>query len=177
LYVVKSGTIKLRDPQGNTLRTIEAGEYFGERALVHGGGYLYDALARGSTELVSLSGEVVLPFFRSSSRFRRVLGRTATLSSAEEEIDSVKGKLGPAMLRRPVREVMRTDIAALRSDASVGDALALFRERRFSIYPVIGPDGRLDGALAREDLFDYLKRAEVGEATPIAGVERLRLPV
>lgn len=177
LYVVKSGTIELRDPQGNTLRTIEAGEYFGERALVHGGGYLYDAHARGTTELVSLSGEVVLPLFQNSSRFRRVLGRTATLSSAEEEIESVKGKLGAATLARPVHEVMRRDVATLRSDGTVGQALALFRERRFSIYPLVGPDGRLDGSLAREDLFDYLKRAEVGETTPLTGVERLHLPV
>lgn len=177
LYVVKSGAIELRDGLGATVRTIAEGEYFGERALVHGGGYLYDAVAQGSTELVSLSGEVVLPFFRSSSRFRRVLGRTATLGSAEEEIESVTRKLGPATLGRPVRDVMRTDIAALRSDATVGEALALFRERRFSIYPLVGPDGRLDGALAREDLFDYLKRAEVGEATLLSGVERLHLPV
>ncbi len=177
LYVVKSGSVELRDGQGATVRTIDEGEYFGERALIHGGGYLYDAYAQGSTELVSLSGEVVLPFFRNSSRLRRVLGRTTTLGSAEAEIESVKGKLDPAMLRRPVREVMRTDIATLPAEATVGDALALFRGRRFSIYPLIGSDGRLDGALAREDLFDYLKRAEVGETTPIAGVERLHLPV
>ncbi|NLT69427.1 MAG: FAD-dependent oxidoreductase [Verrucomicrobiaceae bacterium] len=177
LYVVQEGGIELHDAEGKVVRRIDEGEYFGERALVHGGGYLYDATATGPTELVSLSGEVVLPFFRSSSRFRRVLGRTTIQGSAEAEIESVKARLDPAVLRRPVRERMRSDVASLPSDASVGDAIALFREKRHSIYPIVSPDGTLDGALAREDLFDYLKRADVTLETPLAGIERFPLPV
>ena len=177
LYVVQSGAIELRDGSGEVVRTITEGEYFGERAIVHGGGYLYDAYAKGPTELVSLSSEVVLPLFTSSSRFRRVLGRTTAQGSAEAEIESVKRRLDPAVLRQPVRERMRNDLAPLRSDATVGEALALFSTRRFSIYPLAGPDGRLDGCLAREDLFNFLKRADVSMESPLEEIERLHLPV
>jgi NADH dehydrogenase len=177
LYVVKKGAIELHDESGEVVRTIAEGEYFGERAIVHGGGYLYDAFAKGPTELVSITGEVVLPLFHSSSRFRRVLGRTTAQGTAEAEIESVKRRLDPAILARAVREVMRTDLATLRTDDTVGDALALFTKRRFSVYPLTGPDGRLDGSLAREDLFDFLKRSEVSPETPLRTIDRLHLPV
>lgn len=176
LYVVQSGAIELHDASGSVVRTIAAGEYFGERAIVHGGGYLYDAVAKGPTELVSITGEVVLPLFRSSSRFRRVLGRTTAQGTAEAEIESVKRRLDPAVFGRSVREVMRTDLATLSTADTVGDALALFTKRRFSVYPLTGPDGRFDGCLAREDLFDFLKRAEVAPETPLGAIERLTLP-
>lgn len=177
LYVVQKGEIELHDAGGEVVRSITEGEYFGERALVHGGGYLYDAIAKGPTELVSLSGEIVLPFFRSSSRFRRVLGRTTTQGSAEAEIESVKKRLDPAVLRQPVRERMRSNVASLPIDATVGDAIALFRERHHSVYPIVASDGTLDGALTREDLFNFLKRADVSLETPLAAIERLHLPI
>ncbi|HRQ88167.1 MAG TPA: FAD-dependent oxidoreductase [Bacteroidia bacterium] len=176
LYVVKSGAVELRDAGGEVVRTIAEGEYFGERALVHGGGYLYDAYAKGPAELVSLSSEAVLPLFGSSSRFRRLLGRTTAQGTAEAEIESVKARLDPAVLHQPVRERMRTDLATLPSDATVGEALALFATRRFSVYPLTGPDGRLDGCLAREDLFNFLKRADVSMETSLGEIERLHLP-
>ncbi|MEM7601366.1 MAG: FAD-dependent oxidoreductase, partial [Verrucomicrobiota bacterium] len=93
LYVVQSGKIVLKDQDGKIARTIDEGDFFGERALVHGGGYLYDAVAVGRTELVSLSGEAVLPFFQSSRRFRRVLAKTSAQVSAEGEIEAIVDKL------------------------------------------------------------------------------------
>ena len=176
LYVVRTGEIELRDEAGNVVRTIEEGDFFGERALVHGGGYLYDAVARGQTELVSLGGEVILPFFQSSRRFRRVLAKTTAQGSAEEEVESVMRKLHADTLKRPVHEVMRTDVATLSTNQTVKEALDLFRERRFSVYPLVDEEEKLAGALAREDLFDFLKRTNVEDSTSISEVERMVLP-
>lgn len=176
LYVVRSGAIELRDEAGTVVREIEEGDFFGERALVHGGGYLYDAVARGETELVSLGGEVILPFFQSSRRFRRVLAKTSAQGSAEDEVESVMRKLHADTLKRPVHEVMRTDLATLSIDDTVRDAIAMFRERRFSVYPLVDKDGKLAGSLAREDLFDFLKRENVEDTTSLGDVERMDLP-
>ena len=176
LYVVRSGAIELRDEAGTVVREIEEGDFFGERALVHGGGYLYDAVARGETELVSLGGEVILPFFQSSRRFRRVLAKTSAQGSAEDEVESVMRKLHADTLKRPVHEVMRTDLATLSIDDTVRDAIAMFRERRFSVYPLVDKDGKLAGSLAREDLFDFLKRENVEDTTSLGYVERMDLP-
>lgn len=177
LYVVQAGQIDLLDPEGQPVRSIVEGEYFGERALVHGGGYLYDAVAEGQTELVSLGGEVVLPFFQSSRRFRRILGKTTVQASAEQEIESIVRKLDAATLRRPVSAVMHTDVARLTKDTTVRDALDLFRQRRFSVYPVVDEEGRLAGSISREDFFDYLKRDDVDRSSILDGIETYPLPV
>ncbi|MEM9016723.1 MAG: FAD-dependent oxidoreductase [Verrucomicrobiota bacterium] len=177
LYVVQDGQIDLRNTEGEVVRSIEEGDFFGERALVHGGGYLYDAVAKGSTQLVSLSGEVILPFFQSSRRFRRVLAKTTAQVSAEGEIDAIIEKLHPTTLEAPVIEVMNTDIATLKEKQTVRDALALFSERRFSIYPLVEDDGTLAGVLSREDFFDFIKRGNVAENTTLDQVEKMSLPI
>lgn len=176
LYVVRKGQVDLVDKDGKTVRTIEEGDFFGERALVHKTGYLYDAVSRGCSELVSLSGEVVLPFFESSRRFRRVLAKTSAQESAEGEMDAVIEKLESSVLELPVGEVMRTDVATLRSSQTVKEALGLFRERRFSIYPLIDEEGRFSGVLSREDFFDFIKKSHVHDETCIDEVDKMSLP-
>lgn len=176
LYVVQKGGIELQDLEGNSVREIEEGDFFGERALVHGGGYQYNAVAKGSTKLVSLSGEAVLPFFESSRRFRRVLAKTTARQTAEGEINAIKSKLPEAMLSQNVTEVMRSDIATLRLDNTVADALQLFLKRRFNTYPLISEDGKLVGVVGREDIFDFIKREGVTDETPLSEVDLMHLP-
>ncbi|MDF1659812.1 MAG: FAD-dependent oxidoreductase [Verrucomicrobiales bacterium] len=177
LYVVQSGKIVLKDQEGKIARTIDEGDFFGERALVHGGGYLYDAVAEGRTELVSLSGEAVLPFFQSSRRFRRVLAKTSAQVSAEGEIKAIVDKLHPTTLEACVTEVMRSNVATLRGDQTLRDALALFRERRFSIYPLVDEAGKLTGVMSREDFFDFIKRGDIDENARLDSIEGMSLPI
>lgn len=177
LYVVRSGQIDLVDDSGTVVRSLAEGEYFGERALVHGGGYRYNAMAVGATELVSLGGEVVLPFFESSRRFSRVLAKTTMQSSAEKEIASITDKLNADLLEQTVAEVMHRDPASLRDDATVRDALELFRHRRHGIYPVVDENDHLRFCLSREDFFDFLKREDVNQESKISGVIPIVLPV
>lgn len=176
LYVVKNGQIDLINEEGEVVRSIEQGDFFGERALVHGGGYIYDAVSQGQSELVSLSGEVVLPFFQASRRFRRVLAKTTAQETAEGELESILGKLNRAVLAKPVSDVMRTDIATLRLDETVRDAIRLFKKRRFSTYPLVDANGILTGVLSREDLFDFIKREDVTNETTLDRIELMHLP-
>lgn len=177
LYVVKSGQIDLRDQNGQTVRTIEPGDYFGERALVHKSAYLYDAIALEQTELFSLSGSLVLPFFKTSTRLRRILGKTTTQGSAEGELKAVSEKLNTKLLSQTVSEVMHSNLATLRAENSVEDLLTLFKTRRFSIYPIVSDDGKLTGGLSREDFFDYIKREEITRNSTLQGVELVHLPI
>ncbi|MEM0969338.1 MAG: FAD-dependent oxidoreductase, partial [Verrucomicrobiota bacterium] len=177
LYVVKAGAIELQNQEGTTVRVIEEGDFFGERALVHGGGYLYNAVARGATKLLSVGGEVILPFFQTSRRFGRVLSRTTAQGSAEDELKSVKERLDPSLLEHRVHEVMRKDVATLRETDSVRTAIDLFCSRRFSIYPLVsGADSHLVGAIDREDFFSFMKKEAVGDDTVIREVDRTHLP-
>jgi len=176
LYVVQSGQIDLHNEDGSVTRSIREGDFFGERALVHGGGYLYNAVANGRTKLVSLSGEAILPFLQSSRRFRRILAKTTAQVSAEGEIEAIIDKLHTTTLETCVTEVMRTDIATLCADQTLQDALSLFRERRFSIYPLIDSDGKLTGVLNREDFFDFIKRGNIDDHAPLSLIDHMNLP-
>ncbi len=176
LYVIKAGRIELVDSGGTVVRTIEPGDFFGERALVHGGGYHYDAVATDATQLLSVSGEVIIPFFQASRRLRRVLAKTTAQVSAEAELRSVEEKLDPSILQRPVSEVMRTDLATLRPDQTIQQAIRFFRERRFSTYPLCTGEGKLAGVIHREDFFDFIKRGDVHSETPLDQVNRMHLP-
>ncbi len=176
LYVVQKGQINLENAEGRVVRTIEEGDYFGERALVHGGGYLYNAVSEGQSELFSLSGAAVLPFIQTSRRFRRVLAKTTAQVSAEAEIESVVERLNADLLKLPVCDVMRTDIATIDCEGCVGDAIELFTERRFSTYPLVSGDGKLAGVLSREDLFDFIKRDGVTNDTKLSMIDPMHLP-
>ncbi len=177
LYVVQEGGIELQDANGKVVREIEEGDFFGERALVHGGGYQYDAVAKNSTQLVSLSGEAVLPFFQSSRRFRRVLAKTTAQESADSELAVVRKKLPEKILSACVSEVMRRDLATLRSKQTINEALTMFLARRFSIYPLISDEGKLAGVIAREDVFDFIKRDGVDDSTCLDQVDPMHLPI
>jgi len=176
LYVVQQGCVELRDEKGETVRTVEAGDFFGERALVHGGGYIYDAVAPETAELLSVNGDAILPFFQSSRRMRRVLAKTTAQVSPEAELAKVEKQMDAEVLKLPVSKVMNTDPASLRPDQTVNDALCYFRMRRFSAYPLVTKEGQLVGAIHREDFFDYIKREDVDNDTPLEKVHRLHLP-
>jgi NADH dehydrogenase len=176
LYVVRQGRIELRDDSGSTVRTILPGEFFGERALVHGGGYLYQAVAPEPTVLLSAPGDVILPVLQASERLRSVLARTTSQGTAEAELRAVEEKLDRSLLALPVSAVMRADVATLTTTHTVRDALALFKARRHSAYPLVSPDGRLVGTVNRSDVFGFLKRGEVHEDTTLERVHRGNLP-
>lgn len=176
LYVVQEGIVELLDDGGNVVRTIQAGDFFGERALVHGGGYIYDAKAPGTAELLAVEGDVILPFFHASRRMRRVLAKTTAQVSPEAELAKVEERLDQEVLQRPVSEVMNRDLATLRPDQTVSEALTFFRERRYSAYPLVTAERQLVGVIHREDFFDFIKRSDVNNDTVLDRVNRLHLP-
>ncbi|MDF1814183.1 MAG: FAD-dependent oxidoreductase [Verrucomicrobiales bacterium] len=176
LYVVKEGEIELRDGD-DAVRTIGPGDFFGERALVHGSGYVYDAVSPVETQLVSVSGEVIVPFLKASRRLRRVLAKTTAQKTAEGEMQSIRSKLDEAILTQPIANVMRTDLATLKTGQSTGDAMAMFKKRRFSTYPLVTDKGVLVGVIGREDFFDFLKRENVDYSSKLDKVDLRHLPV
>jgi NADH dehydrogenase len=176
LYVVKEGQIELRDETDTVVRTVQPGEFFGERALVHGTGYLYKAIAPVKTELLSASGDAILPVLQTSTRLRAVLAHTTSQGSAEAELRAVEEKLDRSLLDKPVSAVMRKDVATLSLGQTVQSALAFFKERRHSMYPITDAEGVLLGTVSRTDFFDFLKKHEVHDDSVIDAVNRRSLP-
>lgn len=176
LYVVKEGKVELRDGD-KIVRTIQPGDFFGERALVHGTGYLYNAVSPVETQLISVSGDVIVPFLQASRRLRRVLAKTTAQGSAEAEMSSIRSKLDESLLSQSISEVMRTDVATLSSDQTVGEAMLMFKQRRFSTYPLVNDHRHLIGVIGREDFFDFLKRVDVDHGSTLDQIDLMHLPV
>ena len=81
-YVVKSGSIDLRDGSDAVVRTIAAGEHFGRRALLEDCKWRYSAIAVEATSLVVLSARMFGVITRSSGSVR---DRLASLSAPADE--------------------------------------------------------------------------------------------
>lgn len=81
-YVIKSGSIELRDGSGAVVRTIGAGEHFGRRALMEDRQWRYSAIAAEATSLVVLSARMFDAFTRSCGS---VPDRLASLSARADE--------------------------------------------------------------------------------------------
>lgn len=176
LYAVKRGRIELRNSDGKAKRTIVSGEFFGERALMHTGSYIYDAVATEPTELIALSGNLILPFLQTSRRLRRVIAKTTSQSTAEQELQTIEENLHINILQSPVSEVMSSEVATLSPDDNVHAALRLFRQFRHSYYPVISEEGRTIGALNRDDFFDFMKHKDVNFDTTLNQIDLISLP-
>ncbi|MFH1723084.1 MAG: CBS domain-containing protein [Elusimicrobiota bacterium] len=56
----------------------------------------------------------------------------------------------------PISELMTRDPATVRSDATVGEAAALMREKGVSCLPIVDEEGRLTGLLSVGTLLRYL---------------------
>jgi CBS domain-containing protein len=71
---------------------------------------------------------------------------------------------------------MRKDVATLSLGQTVQSALAFFKERRHSMYPITDAEGVLLGTVSRTDFFDFLKKHEVHDDSVIDAVNRRSLP-
>ncbi|MGJ8673139.1 FAD-dependent oxidoreductase [Rubritalea sp.] len=176
LYVVKSGKIELRNEKGETVRKLIAGDFFGERALVHKSGYLYDAIAAESTRMISVPGETILPVLQHSRRLRRVLAKTTAQASAESELETIIEQIPAFVCDKPLDQIMHSPIAALHQESTVSDALRLFKKKRYSIYPVINDEGQLVNVIDRDDFFDFMKHSGVTRTTCISHMENFHIP-
>ena len=81
-YVVKSGSIELRDATDAVVRTIATGDHFGRRALLEDCKWRYSAIAAEATSLVVLSARVFDAITRSSTSVRE---RLEDLSAPPDE--------------------------------------------------------------------------------------------
>ncbi len=175
-YVVKKGSIVLKDKEtGEIVRIIKEGDYFGERALVHKTGYLYNAEALEPTHLVSADGAMIMPVLLASRRFRRVISKTASGVTAEAELLSLKRQIDPNCWNQPISKYMKPNVCSIDIDSTFDDAMQLFKQQAHSLYPIVkGPDKVLTGFLSRGDFFDHcrlpdfdMKTAKLNQLYPV----------
>ncbi len=172
LYLVKSGKVQVRD-ESTTHREIKSGQYFGERALLNSGTYDYEAVATEPTEVLAFSGEVVVPLLKESHRLRSVIGRTSRNENPRIELERLRRFLRPDAATRPVSELMVRQVAHLRVDQSIREAVTACANHKHSHYPVLDRDGKVLGILSRESVYDALKEvvADLDQPLPLHSLD------
>jgi len=157
-YVVKRGAIRLTDDDGEEVKTVRAGEFFGERALMTDRRWRFKATAAEATQLIGLGSEEFEAVLESSKDMRRLLRRSADQYRSIEEIDAMRSTLPKSILEKKARELMSEDLVRVASSDSVVDTLGRFNRDRHSFYPVEdGESGKLRGVLARDDFYHHVQ--------------------
>ncbi len=156
-YAVKSGCVNITDARGVVVKAARKGDHFGERALLSDRIWRFDATATEPTTLVAISARTFDKLVSSIGSLNQLFTQTAGIYDRPEEIEHVLAKLPQRARYGSASELMIKDIAALREDDALQDALDLFTKERHSAYPVLDAGGRVKGLLRRGDCYGWLK--------------------
>ncbi|MDX2111163.1 MAG: FAD-dependent oxidoreductase [Verrucomicrobiota bacterium] len=156
LYFVKEGLIEIRDGT-NVVKTIFAGDYFGERALLEDGIWRYQAVACQASSLIALGAPEFKALVEGSSALKRLFTRSAQAYLSTQDVQALKNQLSAHTLSKCAAQLMNSNLDVLTPDSTLRSALSLFKAKRHGSYPLVDSCGKLLGMIKRDDLFDYLK--------------------
>ena len=156
-YAVKSGCVEITDARGEVVKAARKGDHFGERALLSDRIWRFNATACEPTTLVAISARTFDKLVSSIGSLNQLFTRTAEVYDRPEEIEHVLAKLPQRCRYGNASDLMVKDIAVLREDDSLQNALDLFTKERHSAYPVLDANGCVKGLLRRSDCYEWLK--------------------
>ncbi len=156
-YAVKSGRIDITDENGDLVKAVTAGEHFGERALLGDHIWRYNATAKESSTLVTISEKVFQKLVGSIGSLNKLFLRTADTYDSENEIKHVLEQLPQRTREGAVRDIMVSEVISVRDVTTLPELLAMFHAERHTSYPVLDAEGHLKGLLRRSDTLEWLK--------------------
>mgnify|MGYP000244711413 CR=1 FL=1 len=176
VYFVQSGKIEIRDGE-TVIKTVGAGEYFGERAILNDQVWRYQAVAADSSELVAIGAPEFRAIVDGSKALEALFQRSALAYGLQEDYSHLKERIGDEVLAMPVTELMVREADTLRMDMNFQQALDIFRERFHGSYPVLDGEGKFIGSLRRDTLYDAIKTVGLDSGQTVADLPLSELPV
>ncbi|MBC2606610.1 FAD-dependent oxidoreductase [Pelagicoccus albus] len=174
-YIVKSGAIELRD-EGELVTTMRANQHFGERALLNGRPYIFDAIATESTTLVSIRESVFKQIVQADASFANALEQSAKTFLTSNELDTLLRRLPDERLNAPVSSLMTKDPVFVRNTDSISDVVKLLRERPKSYLPVLDADEKPIGVIRKEAFLLHLQTTSLERSDSVQTLDLLHLP-
>lgn len=159
-YIVKSGRIDLRDER-SVVKTLRAGEYFGERALLQDKVWRFRAVAAEPTTLVALDSKVFFTLSGASDSLRRLFEHSATQYATREQIAAMAASIPEQIKQAQVGDVMCKTPVVMHPEMSVAEALQLMAEHPYTSFPLIDGDSKPVGLINQNFLYDALKEGSV----------------
>lgn len=165
-YIVKQGSIEIRDPQG-PIKTLSAGQHFGESELLEPQPRRFDAVAAQPTELLVLPRSMFETLSLSSPEFANQLRSSALQYVSRQGMESLLSRLPEHIRSQPVRARMLRTVATIEAEATVRAVLHSLKRYAFSQFPVIDATGRFAGMLTRERFFDLIQATSATPESPL----------
>jgi NADH:ubiquinone reductase (H+-translocating) len=177
-YIVKKGCIELTDTNGDHIKTISTGEFFGERAMLSDKIWQFRATAKEDTLLLGLGSEEFKGILENSTMMRHLLERSAKQYRSSHDIDKMLDTLPPALLTQPASSLMTTEVSTLKTTDTVIETLQWFNKERHSFYPVRKSEtNELCGVIARDDFYDFVQVQGLNKEARLSEVELTELPI
>lgn len=168
-YIVKTGRIDLLDEHG-VVKTLTAGEHFGERALLHDKIWRFTAVATERSMLVALSARVFETISKASSSMHSFFEHSANQYLTREQVQGLVNTMAPEMHGFRVEEVMSKEPVSLHREHTIAEALKLVVKHPFNSFPLTDASGRAFGVISQNQIYDALKN---GHVTPESTLEKL----
>lgn len=174
-YIVKSGAIELTD-EGKTVTTIRSNQHFGERALLEGKPFYFDATAVEATTLVSIRNSVFKQIVQADASFASALEQSARAFLTSNELDGLLRRLPDSHLDGLVSRYMTRNPVFVRQSDKVSDVITVLRERPKSYLPVLDSNDAPVGAIRKESFFLHLQSSDIDRQSSVATLSLVELP-
>lgn len=176
-YIVKKGCIHLTDENGELIKSVGSGEFFGERALLSDQTWRFTATAMEDSSLIGLGSQEFKAILENSTTMRQMLERSARQYRSSQEIDSMLATLPQAILSQPASALMTQNVICIQTDETLVETLQRFNTERHSYYPLIDAQTEeLKGVVARDDFYDYVQDKGLQSGACLDSVDCTELP-
>jgi len=174
-YIVKSGRIDLLDENG-VVKSVGAGEHFGERALLHDHIWRFSATAAEQSTLVTLDAKVFNSISSASSSIHHFFETSSNQYSTRQQVEAMVATMPPGTRDLKAEDLMSVDIVSVNATMTVADALKSFADHPYHSVPLLDVDGKTSGMIYESDLLDAIKSGTVTQGTLLKDVYTVQLP-
>ncbi len=158
LYLIASGDVEVREPNGALVSILGPRNSFGERGLMRDGLAATSAQAVSDALLYRLPAEAFHRLIRSDADFARFFNRSRAAHASVDSIHTL-----------PVADLMTRDPITCGPDTEMVAAARLMRDRKISSLVVVEGDRPL-GILTTRDLTDKALAEGLPGKTPVAEI-------
>jgi CBS domain-containing protein len=162
LWLIESGAVALKGPDGQAVAHLGPGEIFGDREALRGTPASSAAIAEADARLHLLPTAQLKALIAAHPDFARAFARSAPAQSDA-------GGAPDALLSMRIRDLMTADPITIAPDAPVREAAMIIRDKDISCLPVCAGE-RLAGILTTGDLADRVIAEGLGADTPVSAV-------
>ncbi len=155
LYVIRSGSVEVRDPAGDIVSVLGPRNSFGERGLLRDGRAATTAVAASDADLVLIPGGAIRALIDRHPAFRRFFDRTHHAAGKRADLATTL-----------VETLMTPTPATCPPATTVTEAARLMRDRHISSLCVADGD-RLAGIVTLRDMSGKVLARELPGTTPV----------